>query len=102
MHEYGANGGYSDMYGMTYTALMLNKAYQEFANQEGYSTWVEFVNVSSQFDSDYNMQVAEKSVNTRNTETETVSANGVHPATSGYMQIADVAYRNIVANFCQS
>jgi len=102
MHEYGANGGYSDMYGMTFTAFMLNKAYQEFANQDGYSTWVEFVNVSSQFDSDYNMQVANKAVNTRNSDTEVVGANGVHPATSGYMQIADVAYRNIVANFCQS
>lgn len=102
MHGYGANGGYSDKYGMTYTAMMLNKAYQEFANQEAYSSWVEYVAVAPQFDSEYNMQMTEKAVNTRNTETEIVGNNGVHPAYSGYMQIADAAYRNIIAEFCQS
>lgn len=32
---------------------------------------------------------------------ETITGNTVHPAETGYMQIADAVYRNIVANFCQ-
>lgn len=110
LHGYGANGGYADKYGMTYTALMLKKAYQDFANStelsgtsnDAYNTFVEFIDVASQFDSEYNMQMGAKKVNTRNATTETIGTNGVHPAESGYMQIADAVYRNIVANYCQS
>ena len=35
------------------------------------------------------------------TKTEKRGTNGVHPELSGYLQIADVVYRNFVANFCQ-
>lgn len=100
--NYGASGvDYSDMYGMTVSALNMNKAYQDLANEAAYSSWVEFVNVSSQFDSENNMPEADAVVNTRSTKTEKRGTNGVHPATEGYYQIADVVYRNIVANFCQ-
>ena len=100
--NYGATGtGYSDSYGMVVTALNMNTAYQNFANLPAYSEFVEFVNVSSQFDSEYNMPFAEITVNTRSTITERRGTNGVHPTTEGYYQIADVVYRNFVANFCQ-
>ena len=98
--NYGATGkSYSDTFGMVTTVLNLNKAYQDFANSEGYSDFVEFVNVSSQFDSEYNMPSRNTYVNTRNTSiTEVRGTNGVHPSTEGYMQIADVVYRNMIAN----
>lgn len=102
--SYGATGSsYADGYGMVVTALNMNKFYQEFANDEEYSSFVEFVNVSSQFDTDYNMpHNAAKAVNARNSAaTEWMDTNGVHPDTSGYYQIADVVYRNFIANFCQ-
>ena len=101
--NYGATGtSYADEYGMVVTALNQNDAYQEFANSNGYSDFVEFVNVSSQFDTDYNMPHTEKAVNVRNSGTkEWMDTNGVHPATNGYYQIADVVYRNFIANFCQ-
>ena len=83
------------------TILNMNDAYQKFANSEGYSDFVEFVNVSSQFDVENNMQSAEFAVNTRNSRKELLDINGVHPANEGYMQIADVVYRNFVANFCK-
>ena len=54
------------------------------------------VNVSGQFDTEHNMQTGTRPVNTRNSETETYGTNGVHPATSGYLQIADAAYRAMV------
>ena len=100
--NYGATGtSYADTYGMFKTILNMNDAYQEFANSEGYSDFVEFVNVSSQFDVENNMQSAEAAVNTRNSRMERLDTNGVHPANEGYMQIADVVYRNFVANYCK-
>ena len=99
--NYGASGPYADAFGMTITALNMNKAYQDFANSDGYNSFVEFVNVASQFDSENNMPKAEHAVNTRNTDTEMRGINGVHPATSGHYQIADVVYRSIVKEFCQ-
>lgn len=101
--NYGATGtSYGDGYGMVVTALNQNDAYQEFANRPEYSDFVEFVNVSAEFDTEYNMPHADRAVNTRNTAvTEWVDTNGVHPDTNGYLSIGDVCYRNFVANFCQ-
>jgi hypothetical protein len=109
--SYGAGGtGYADGYGNVITALNQNDAYQKFANSnelsgvsgDAYNTFVEFVNVSSQFDSDYLMPYSEVPVNTRlSTVTEMRGTNGVHPSTAGYNAIGDIVYRNIVAKFCQ-
>lgn len=71
----------------------LNGWYQDIA--EEYSN-VSFVNIAGQFDSDNNMQTSEMSVNVRNSATEIVQTNGVHPAVSGYYQIADACYRDFV------
>ena len=83
----------------------VNKLYQEICNREEYSDYVEFVNISAQFDSQYNMdlitsggQTREKDVNTRNSHfKEMFVGNTVHPGTTGYMQIADAAYRVMCA-----
>jgi hypothetical protein len=100
--NYGATGtSYADAFGMVKTVLNMNTAYQNFANEAAYSSFVEFVNVSSQFDSEYNMPQSDVAVNSRSAITEKRGTNGVHPDTSGYYQIADVVFRNFVANFCQ-
>lgn len=97
-----AENTYTDTYGLMVTALNMNKAYQDLANDPTYSGYVEFVGVSSQVDSEYNMPFVSKSINTRNTDvTEYIGTNDVHPDTKGYNQIADVVFRNFVANFCQ-
>lgn len=93
---------YTDPYGLFVTALNMNTAYQDFANEAGYSDYVEFINVSSQVDSEFNMPFTEVAVNTRNSDyTDKVGTNDVHPNEKGYYQIADVLFRNFVANFCQ-
>ena len=68
--------------------------YQEISeeNQNVYH-----LSIAGQFDTEHNMQTAEQAVNIRNSDTETVQSNGVHPAESGYLQIADAATRNFVA-----
>lgn len=95
--NYGATGqGYADGYGLVASVFALNEAYQGFANQEGYNEWVEFVNISAEFDSEWNMQLSELPVNTRNNNVEWRGRNGLHPGTAGYLQIADAMYRNII------
>lgn len=96
-YNYGANSGYSNWYGLVRTAMGLNLAYQELANAEEFSNYVEFINISGQFDSENNMPYIAKCVNTRSTNTEHVGNNGVHPMTQGYYQIADAVYRNMIA-----
>ena len=100
----GANNGaelpYSDDYGLTKFVFALNRAYEAWANEEAYRDFLEFINISGQFDSEYNMPYTEKPVNTRSKATERFGTNGVHPTTEGYLQIADAVYRNMVKTFC--
>ena len=99
--NYGANSGYSNAYGLCRTVMGLNLAYQALADEDEFNGWVEFVNVSGQFDSEYNMPQTNKQVNTRSTLTESVGTNGVHPSETGYLQIGDAAYRNMVARISE-
>lgn len=95
--NYGANGSYSNWYGLVRSVMGMNLAYQAMANEEEFADYVEFINVSGQFDSEYNMPCTSKAVNTRSTATEHIGTNGVHPGTQGYYQIADAAFRNMCA-----
>ena len=95
-HSYGANSQYSNWYGLVRSVMNMNRAYQEMANEDEFSSYVEFINISGQFDSEYNMPRQTKAVNTRSSTTEQVGTNGVHPATEGYYQIGDAAYRALV------
>lgn len=100
--NYGASGGYIDGYGLKKCALSYNKALQDLCNLDEFSSYCEFVAVAPQFDTHYNMPFEMSKVNTRNSKTEMLGTNGVHPSEQGYNQIADAVYRSIVANFCQS
>lgn len=101
-YNYGASGGYIDGYGLKQCALNYNKALQDLCNLDEFSPYCEFIAVAPQFDSHYNMPYINAKVNVRNTITEMLGINGVHPSDAGYFQIADAVYRSIVANFCQS
>jgi lysophospholipase L1-like esterase len=97
--NYGANGGISEYYGMVRSANSMNIAYQNLANEAAYSSWVKFVSVAPQFDSENNMPQALTTVNSRSSVTEQRGTNGVHPNTAGYYQIADAVYREFVSTF---
>ncbi len=98
---YGGKMPYCDTYGMTRFVFELNRVYEEWCREDEYKEFMEFINVSGQFDSDYNMPSGHKCVNTRNSRTEIVGTNGVHPMIEGYMQIGDAVYRNMIKEFCQ-
>lgn len=97
--NYGAVLPYCDDYGMVRFVLELNRVYQAWVQEEHYRDFVEFINISGQFDTDYNMPYTEKCVNTRNSKKEIIGINGCHPLSEGYLQIADAAYRNMVKSF---
>lgn len=71
----------------------LNKLYEDIENENNN---VSFVNIAGQFDTENNMLTSTRQVNVRNSKTEVYQSNGVHPAQSGYYQIADACYRDFV------
>jgi len=99
--SYGAKLPYCDDYDLTRFVLELNRAYESWTREDAYCGFMEFINISGQFDSDNNMPYTEKPVNTRSKVTEKVGTNGVHPLTEGYLQIGDAVFRNMVKSFCQ-
>lgn len=90
--NYGANGTYSKYYELMQFVFNLDEWQSDVAatNPNTYS-----YNLSGQFDTEYNMITSTRLVNTRNSTEITYQSNGVHPANSGLMQIADAAYRDI-------
>lgn len=103
MPGYTTTAYYSDTYNVLGRIKDQCKMYQQLANTDAYSSFVEYLDVACQLDSDYNMPITQKNVNTRNSSYQEPYANNtIHASpTSGYLQIADAAYRNFVANFCQ-
>lgn len=93
-NNYGATGLYSQYYTLMQYVFDLDNWYDDLSAD---NTNVSHFNLSGQFDTENNMQTATRQVNVRNSNTETYQSNGVHPANSGYMQIADAVYRDITA-----
>ncbi|MBR6729493.1 MAG: hypothetical protein IKL80_04955 [Clostridia bacterium] len=94
--NYGAVMPYCDDYGLVHFIMELNQAYEAWTLEPAYRDFMEFINVSGQFDAENNMPCVEKPVNVRSTKTERIGSNGVHPLYEGYMQIADAAFRSMV------
>ncbi len=94
-YSYGADGGYSDAYGMLVTGMAYNAALEEFSNLPKYRDFVSFVDVAGQFDTDNNMPRKNKPLNNRTDKTEVVGSDGLHPTAAGYYQIADAIYRSL-------
>jgi len=97
--NYGATANYA-YYGFLRSVNGWNLALQEMANDNAYSSFCKYVAIAPQFDSEYNTQQAVTAVNSRSAVTESRGTNGIHPDTTGYMQIADAVYRDFVRTFC--
>lgn len=96
----GANYGSSASWNYYLKLLKVfefNKAYEDWTKEVGYSTYMSFIHLSSQFDTDNNMPQATRTVNVRSSKTESYGTNGVHPEYEGYMQIADANYRALMS-----
>ena len=100
--DYGSTDAYASYWNMIRSRNTYNQALQTFANYSTNSGWMQFIDVNAQFDSENNMQYVATNVNTRSTVSELRGSNGLHPLTSGYMQMADAAYRDFVGTFYQN
>lgn len=89
-NNYGAKGTLANFRALQEYVFNMDKLYKEIADE--YEN-VESINLSGQFDTDYNCMSDELPVNSRNAMAVTTQTNGVHPSTPGYYQIADAAYR---------
>ena len=87
--NYGCSWNYYDKFKVVFN---MNKWNYEAAkaNQN-----MDFINIAGQFDTENNMPKATRQVNVRNQTTEKYGSNGVHPDSTGYMQIADAVYRHL-------
>lgn len=94
--SYKPNHQYAHYFDTLAYAFGRNEIYKGIADSEDYNGKVFYVNISGQFDSEHNMQTGTRKVNTRSSATETYGKNGIHPAQSGYYQIADAAYRDFM------
>ena len=92
-NNYGALTFVSDYTKMMNFVFDVDNAYDELANN---NTNVYHINLSGQFDTEHNMPESTRAVNIRNAETEVYQTNGIHPALSGQMQIADAMARCMV------
>lgn len=97
--NYNVNSPYGDAYGMLVTAMNYNKTLEELTNLDKYSSFVNYIDIAGQFDTDYNMPSSEKPANNRTDVTEIIGTNGVHPTINGYYQIADTVYRSLYNDF---
>ena len=98
-----SQNGFGENYGIAwkyYDKLQhiwrLQEIYQTISKEPQYTGKVDYINISAQFDSEYNMPHAERKANIRTIQKEYIQTNGVHPANDGYMQIADAVTRNFL------
>lgn len=94
--NYGATGTYSQYFDLLRYANGRNLALKSIADDVSYSSWVRYAAMGAQFDAEYGYPTSSTAVNVRSATTETRQTNGIHPTTSGTLQIADVAYREVV------
>ena len=92
--NYGLSWPYFEKAGHVWNIQEWN---MEICEEAKYKDNLSFVQVSGQFDSVNNHQMTDTAVNNHSTEKETICANALHPADSGYKQIGDAAYRHFVS-----
>lgn len=87
--SYGCSWAYVEKAGRVHD---YDELYADIANDHDN---VSFYNLSGLFDAEYNYPSVAVSVNKRNTTQIQRQTNGVHPDSTGYLQIADAVYRAI-------
>jgi lysophospholipase L1-like esterase len=91
-------GQLSEMYRKTGLVTWQKKMIEAFDNTATINSKTYLISAHLNLDIDNNFPTITRAVNSRNTTTETIQSNGVHPASSGYAQIADM-YAGIIKYF---
>lgn len=97
---YTINQSYGDNYGQLLTAHNYNNFLEDWCNDEKYSSFMRYIDVKGQFDSEFNMPSENKPVNKENQTSEKIgNSMGMHPSISGYKQIGDVFYTALLTKW---
>ena len=96
---YGADLPFTNCGEIDHYVMELNIAYREWAMENEYKDFVEFVHLTGQFDKEYCYPHIQKPVNARCSITEQIDTDACHPNHDGKMQIADAVYRNLIKEF---
>ena len=97
---YTIEKAYGDNYGKAVTVMHYGDFLEKWCEMDEYKSFMRFVDVKGQFDSEYNMPSESKKVNNNNSTTEPVgNAMGMHPSFAGYEQIGDTFYRALMSNW---
>lgn len=97
----GASNSLSDWFEGMINAKKQSEIYKRITKEAGYEH-IRFIDASVHIDNEYNVAKVLKNVNTRNSdEQEWIGTNSNHPPAKAYDQIADMTYRDFVANYCQ-
>lgn len=99
-YAYGAELPFTNGFDIKHYKFELRLAYENWTKEPFYRDFMEFIDLTGQFDAEYNYPYMEKPVNTRSTQTERIDTNAAHPTDAGYMQMADAVYRNVIKEFC--
>lgn len=91
--NYGASG-MANYYDMLDFVFKLQSWYIDITKESSYTGKVSYVNISGQFDTQYNMPTLTQKANTRSSTDVSIQSNGIHPYTPGYYQIADACWRD--------
>ena len=86
---------YKDLKGYVYE---LNTKYENWCNEDSYSSFMTYSDFNAQFDSEYGYPVIETKVNIRSEINENIQSNCIHPSDTyngktGQYQLADAMYR---------
>ena len=97
---YSIAGSYGDNYGVHIRIHEYDNFLEEWCNMDNYKSFMRYLDVKGQFDSEYNMPYESKQVNNTNTTKENVgNAMGMHPSSNGYNQIGDVFFRGLMSDW---
>lgn len=91
-------GQLSELYRKTGLVTWQKKLLEAYDNTATINSKTYLISTHLNLDIDNNFPTVTRAVNSRNTATEIIQSNGVHPASTGYAQIADM-YAGIIKYF---
>lgn len=98
---YSVSTSYSDNYGVHMRIHEYDNFLEEWSKMDEYKSFMRYIDIKGQFDSEYNMPYESKPVNNTNTSSKENVGNamGMHPSSAGYNQIGDAFFRALMSNW---
>ena len=99
--NYSVSGSYSDNYGVHIRIHEYDNFLEEWSKMADYKSFMRYIDIKGQFDSEFNMPYESKQVNNTNTSVKENVGNamGMHPSSNGYNQIGDAFFRALMSNW---